>query len=414
MGISTAEARRIVLRDFNRLLQEPTLEYDDDSLNILLVSSIPPGAVWRCIDRLRARMCSIPSLTRRSEAPSSSSPAAATVEASMPAPRTPVQPPTQHPPPAEPVATTSSAPAAADPPTVMDTDSDDSLEGWWMVRPRNHVFHLPERLHESKKALDHAGKECAHYRRTFPPFTGIQKVRELDAMSPEDVFQLAESILRCWMFKRPILTRWLHHGKQAQYDWAESAQSSRVLDIHNVGRWMWFESKEWRPAPPPGTDVQNETLAGHRLEECVHASSMYTLTSILVNGLEPGTEAGKGNDVGVYAYRRVGQKLAISSSGYAVYSDLAGNGIYFAPRFRIVFQSWRAGEPGVGKISAGDGQLRLTPGMFHITGVWIHIMTHREASVGGPLWFSADDWHPEYGISGTLVDGSLPLARSRT
>ena len=96
---------------------------------------------------------------------------------------------------------------------------------------------------------------------------------------------------------------------------------------------------------------------------------MYSVHSAIRKGLIPGSEIGRGNKTGVYAYRPQGNRNARSSSGYAVYSDLAKNGLYFSPRFELVIQMWTAGRADVGKISVSEGQLALQPGMFHITGL---------------------------------------------
>lgn len=411
MGISAAEARRIVLRDLNRIVREPSLHYDDDSLHILLVSTIPPGVVWRCVDRLReqCRMALPPSTG--SEASESASSSAVKPETPRPAPRTPLRPPARSVPSAEGVAASSSSAVAAEPDSPSEASQPFVDVAWLeLPLPPGVSFCLPERSFESKKALDDRGQECAHYRRAIPPFTGVRLVREIYDSSPEAVFYLGEAILRQWMFQRPIVQVNIMPGMLVDYHWRAETDGPGLLELHHkVGRWMWFQLKTWRPAPPEGTDVQVETQHGQLLTEAVHASSMYTLASAVSHGLLPGKEPGKGGATGVYAYRRARQRYATSSSGYAVYSDLAGKGIYFSPRIRLLYQGWRAGEPGVGKISAGEGQLRLTPGMFYMTGFWVHMVTHREVSevTDGRLWFTADEWHPEYEIAAS-ADSLVP------
>ena len=65
-------------------------------------------------------------------------------------------------------------------------------------------------------------------------------------------------------------------------------------------------------------------------------------------------------------------------------------------------QTWRAGEDGIGKIAVGEGQLCLQPGMFHLRGFYIHIMTPEDLDVLAPeaeahhLHYSAGHWTPRY------------------
>lgn len=92
------------------------------------------------------------------------------------------------------------------------------------------------------------------------------------------------------------------------------------------------------------------------------------------------------------------EKRAIASSGYAVYTDLGWNGIFFAPRFLVCVQNWRVGNDFPG-ISVGGGQLCLQPGMYHLKGVYIHAVTGDHVRREGPhrkLWFSADRWLSAY------------------
>ena len=118
----------------------------------------------------------------------------------------------------------------------------------------------------------------------------------------------------------------------------------------DVGCWFWFDLIEWQPPPPPSVDMSGRpTLGKYEFEEAVHCCSMYTLMSAVLNGLQPGPEAGKGQKRGVYAYRTVSsKKLAVSSSGYCVYDKISEDDIFlvsgFCWKYRHGEQERRASE----------------------------------------------------------------------
>ena len=57
-------------------------------------------------------------------------------------------------------------------------------------------------------------------------------------------------------------------------------------------------------------------------------------------------------------------------------------------------------RPAIGKISVGDKQLCLKPGMYYLRGVFFHVLSRRDVARGPPLWVSWDDW---------FLDHELPL-----
>jgi hypothetical protein len=123
---------------------------------------------------------------------------------------------------------------------------------------------------------------------------------------------------------------------------------------------------------------------------------MYIVHKALIGGLKPGPDPGKGGLVGVYAYRPIGNKAAVSSSGYAVYSDLAKNGLYFSPRFDLAVNTAKALHDGV-KMSAGNQQYAIPDDYSHIKGLWIHCLSGEDIMAGkSSSWTLLDNWHPEY------------------
>ena len=84
----------------------------------------------------------------------------------------------------------------------------------------------------------------------------------------------------------------------------------------------------------------------------------------------------------------------MSSSGYAVYSWI-GNEFLASSWSDIAAELYRTNESGIGRLAARDGQYALRAGMFWMRGVYIHILTRRDADCGPDTWVSWDDWHPD-------------------
>ena len=77
--------------------------------------------------------------------------------------------------------------------------------------------------------------------------------------------------------------------------------------------------------------------------------------------------------------------MAGRSSGYAVYSEIFEDGIYWAPYYEMQVARFMAGSSGIGKISAGAQQWVNKeipiPGfgpMYHTDKVWLHAIRHSE------------------------------------
>jgi hypothetical protein len=165
----------------------------------------------------------------------------------------------------------------------------------------------------------------------------------------------------------------------------------------------WIGNEWWRSAhtavqghqPPNGTDCESRTLRGQPFETFIGAINMHILHRAMIGGLEPGKEPGKRGLCGVHAYSPIGNKTTLCSRGYAVYLDLAKNGLYFSPRFELAVSTSKATHDGV-KMSAGNQQCALPAGFYHITGSWIHCLSSDDIMEGKISWTLLDDWHPEY------------------
>ena len=270
----------------------------------------------------------------------------------------------------------------------------------WDCHPPNvAMFELPANAPKDRLATKD-GVPCSHYRREWPPIChqASKKWPLRLVNSPlETMYVLAQSILEQWFQKRLDLDQVLDKPVVKQYNWSPGSGEVLDLSLHSWGRWFWcgVRKNQWVPLPPEGTDFESRTLHGVPFETFIHTSSMYIVHRAMIGGLMPGTEAGKCGLVGVYAFRPIGNRAAVASSGYAVYSDLATNGLYFSPRFELAVNTAKASNDGV-KMSAGNQQYAVPDGYYHITGLWIHCLSGNDIKEGkSSSWTPLDDWHPE-------------------
>jgi hypothetical protein len=272
-----------------------------------------------------------------------------------------------------------------------------SSRGW--LPTKRSEFELPEYLPQDIPATKTDGQPCSHYQRDLPQmFHTVSKTLppRLVMSAPEYVYNDAQSILQQWMEKRADLLQVLERPITKPYLWTPAAGEALDAVLHSVGTWFWcvVRDNKWKPPPPEGTDFTTRTFRGTPFETFIHTSNMYVVHKAMIGGLTPGKEVGKGGLIGVYAYRPTGNKAALSSSGYAVYSDLAKNGLYFSPRFELAVNMGLASNDGK-KMSAGDQQYALPPGYYHITGVWFHCVSGNDITSGKCTAYTMhDDWHP--------------------
>jgi hypothetical protein len=372
-GLSHSAARHYILSGLLLLHREPDTPMTDDRIHDVLLSALPPGEIERILKRLS---------DASRDGAASSGRASASTGAAVEQPRV----------------SEAAAPAGGDgdedasaSATQMSTTSSSSASGAagsWGGSPKGkrkrkqrmeHACRLPDYDPQSVPALDENGAAVAHYRSTVPVRGELEKfpVGDVSVGRRRFLHDMGRQLLEDWIDQRPALRARLRSVTTRPFTWFDDS-GNPLLDVHDVGCWMYLELKEWQPPPP--SPVQNFTgrpsLHGNVFEEAVHCSSMYCLESAVVKGLVPGREEGRGGKTGVYAYRTSSRlKLAVSSSGYCVYDALCSHNIFFGPRFMLEVQGWRAGEPDIGRIGVGDGQICLQPNMFHLRGVYVHIVT---------------------------------------
>ena len=256
----------------------------------------------------------------------------------------------------------------------------------------------PRRDPKGMPVFDDKGKECAHYRRRSP---ALNVVSWSASMPPTATSSYADAqvLLRNWLGLRPGLLESLETIEMRPYSWSSGQGDNDELlsTLHAWGVYFYCPLKEWVPKPRADIDVVGlRSSKYHReLARVIHASSMYSVHRTTLRGLEPGPLPGKGGLFGVYVFQPSGYSRAVSSSGYAVYS-LIGGSCLASPRYELAAELYRAGEEGVGKISAKEGQLCMKPGMYYLRGVWFHVLTRNDVSRGPPTWCSWDDWIPEH------------------
>jgi hypothetical protein len=280
------------------------------------------------------------------------------------------------------------------------TSKDVARHSWDGGHGNADKFELPPSDPQDQLATRH-GKPCSHYQRELPAIghqaSKTNKPRLVQG-SPLVMYFLAKNILEAWLSKRLGLDQVLDRPTEQPYPWSPDPDQPLHPDLHSTGKWFWcgVHNNNWVPPPPNGTDCESRTLHGQRFETFIHTSNMYIVHRAMIGGLEPGKDPGKGGKIGVYAYRPIGNRSAMASSGYAVYSDLAKNGLYFSPRFQLEVNTSKAIHDGV-KMSVGDQQYALPVDYYHITGMWFHCLSGDDIMAGKSRgWTPLDDWHPEY------------------
>ena len=260
---------------------------------------------------------------------------------------------------------------------------------------------LPRWEPQGKPVLDASNQECAHYRRRSPALNTVTWSGQVSSTTRTSTssYSQAQSLLSKWLSARPGLLESFASVEACPYPWSPGPNDTdqQVADLHAWGLYIYCKLSVWIPKPRADIDVVSgrSSLYNQDLEGTIHSSSMYSVHRSVMKGLLPGPLPGKGNMRGVYVYRRSGRSLAISSSGYAVYSWIGGE-FLASPRYDIAAELYRAGEDDVGKVSVGDGQLCLKPGMYYLRGIYFHVLTRSDIARGPPTWCQWDEWYPEH------------------
>jgi hypothetical protein len=273
-------------------------------------------------------------------------------------------------------------------------------DAWWpfstmSVRMKYNNVAVAEWNPLGRKPTQKDGLPCAHYMREVPPRVQLDEQEGIPFDATLDFAALADATLRSFVMSRPSLCELFERPRvPVLYAWSHLEKGFE--DMHDVGRWYFLKLRKPIPEAWPDAILQKEGLRrddSSPLTELVHSASMYTFANTAKWGLWPGRSATKGGLKGVFAFPRESLKVATSSSGYCLYSDLGGAGVYFAPRWQIMFRR------GSSRYSAGSKQYACPAGTYQVCGVYIHAMTAdlaKQRLGRASLWFNSDTWHPEY------------------
>jgi len=269
----------------------------------------------------------------------------------------------------------------------------------------------------NKTTVNYLQQECAHYQRMLPLQIELKNIP--CSLSPDfslrEAHQAGKRILMEWISLRPRLAAQLLPPEERPYEWFDISNNTPMTRIHDVGLWLYFGLKTPKQPYPEGTITKNgrQFWKGEEFTETVHACSMYTVYNSIVEGLKSGPP-GKGGLVGVYCYRTTASPaICKSSSYYRSYERLCGcdvHNIFFGPSLLLDCELWRAGEEGIGPMSAGSRQLCVKPCCLHLRGMWVHIMTPedlRSLPTGHPAilqWYQiGPSWFPVYECSDEVL-----------
>jgi hypothetical protein len=251
----------------------------------------------------------------------------------------------------------------------------------------------------------------SHYQRDVP--------KRFSSASPKDLRFLDRGMdtpdinfnkMEMWLQARNVF-ECFREVKIKDYEWA---RNPKWPDTHRHG--VWFKCLLKQEAIFPAlskneigvkldADGNLAVPLSHRswgrFEKGIHASSVYQVKRTLATGLHAGI-AKKHDLSGVYCFNMSNDKLAFKSMGYAMYSELFDDNIYWAPHYELQIMRSCGGTGHIGKITAGDQWVckeELSPGfgpMFHLTAVWFHALPLSDLGKEGCNWVSLDSFHKEY------------------
>ena len=128
----------------------------------------------------------------------------------------------------------------------------------------------------------------------------------------------------------------------------------------------------------------------------MHCTCLYNVPKLLISGLVPGPNPGKGNTHRVYCYPMEGASMAMKSSAYCVYTCPFEDGWYWGARCELQVAkglSWKR------KMAVGTAELAAWPGSYSMSALWVHVMHEQEirTQYGEPvqLYYQCDKWNPE-------------------
>jgi hypothetical protein len=252
----------------------------------------------------------------------------------------------------------------------------------------------------------------SHYQRDFPRNYSSNSTTDLSELDRGiDTQEITFTKMREWLRARNVFNIFTDVNKKP-YEWA---RDPRHPGLHKKGVWFKCLLREDAVLPELSLNEKGIRLGvdGELImtPECrkvwkpfvrgIHASSMYSVKRTLQTGLRAGI-AKKWNIKGIYCFSMDKHELARKSMGYAMYSELFEDNIFWAPYYELQVLRDAGGCTGIGKITAGDQWVckeEIVPEfgpMFHLTAVWFHALSLEDLGKKGCNWVSLDRFHKAY------------------
>jgi hypothetical protein len=246
---------------------------------------------------------------------------------------------------------------------------------------------------------DKKGKRCNHYCRHEPPLmlTKWKENVQFSFKATRVPKEMAKKIIMDWMGQRPGLAEKfssIHRVKELPYQRSPDRGDKEpdIREFHMTTRQgTWFYARLARPFPENlyGDPTKAYSHLTH-WKPAYHGSNMYTFYRTAVNGLSPGLHAGKGDEIGVYAYKDFGFQRCTRLWFYMVYSRLSRNcEIYVCPVWDLLIND--------DKTSVGSWQNCCKEGAYVVRGVYIHVLSgYSLKNCNFSVNHKWDDFLPEY------------------
>lgn len=256
--------------------------------------------------------------------------------------------------------------------------------------PASHV-RFPAVCGQNLECRDASGAVCGHYCRTEPPLLTAPAYDGHDDVGGVDG-ELAVALLSRWLSLRTEAAALIAELSVQKLPW-DLAGSAADTSLHDDGVWVRASLSSWRPRPPLELNVSACTLRGWPLLQACHATSMYTVASIVRNGMSASPTPGRGGQLGIYCFPMTSAKHAKRSAGYSVYSPLGDSDLFAAPR---VILRCSAADPDTNtalRYSVGAGQWCFPARCVWVEAVFFHVVPKSLLLRGPRLWSRYDEWN---------------------
>jgi hypothetical protein len=250
------------------------------------------------------------------------------------------------------------------------------------------------------------GKETSHYQRHHPPWETQAQTLLTKAMYRPFPFELGRRVVDAFLRQRYLDAK-LHAAEQVRNlpwhmtdVWADVETPELIkhsnADILEEGLYLRYRLKHWIPQDDKTMALFREDRADAKWVSAFHATSMYSVGSIIRRGLMMPTRPGLSeNDKGIFCFQPLRLDRFTRLLGYAMYSKIGGS-FWVAPYFRLVVDQWH------GKLACNRAlQWRVRPNEnnFHLDAVYFHVVHEEMRQAGLAVARNFDQWHPDYEVT---------------